>query len=198
MSGENDLSFACRCGAVTGHIENASPDIGDHLVCHCTDCQRFAKLCGAEERVLDQHAGTALFQSRCAAVKIDKGKEELACLHLTEMPTLRWYARCCETPMFNTYKNGRLPYVSTILGNTPVQARRALIGAPVGQLHVDEGRGSVGDVPRMSMPALIFHAAKRIAKDTLTGKRRQAALFDAETLLPIAEPERISPERQRL
>jgi hypothetical protein len=99
---ELDLSFSCRCGSVAGILIKPGPSVGDHVVCHCTDCQAFAKRLNAEDRILDLHAGTALYQGRCATMRLLGGRDLLACLHLTQKPTLRWYARCCDTPMFNT------------------------------------------------------------------------------------------------
>ena len=39
MDADNRLSFACACGTIAGTIHRATPDQGDHVVCHCTDCQ---------------------------------------------------------------------------------------------------------------------------------------------------------------
>ena len=117
------------------------------MVCHCADCQRFARRFDAAERMLDSHGGTALYQSRCARVRIESGRERLACIHLSEKPTLRWYALCCGTPMFNTWANGRVPYITTLLGNCDLEAVRRALGSPIGHLFVADapvhpGRGN--------------------------------------------------------
>ena len=137
MDADNRLSFACACGTIAGTIHPATPNQGDHVVCHCTDCQALPAFLGATERILDDAGGTALYQSRCARLEFARGSERLACLHLTDKPTLRWYAMCCDTPMFNTYATGRIPYVTTILANCEAAGRDRL-GPPLGHLFLED------------------------------------------------------------
>ena len=184
-----DLPFRCECGAVPGAIHDAGPDKGDHVVCHCTDCQNFARRFGKADRILDENAGTALYQSRCSSLEIREGLDNLRCLHLTEKPTLRWYTRCCETPMFNTYRNGRIPYVTTLVGNADPIAREAL-GPPLGHLFPADAPGDTSDLEPLSMGRLMWRATIRMAKDVLSGARRRSPLFDADRLEPVAKPER--------
>ena len=87
------MKFACQCGAVAGVIDKATPAEGDHVVCHCTDCRDLVRHFGKEASILDAYDGTALYQSRCARMHIHSGKENLAGLHMTDGPTLRWYAK---------------------------------------------------------------------------------------------------------
>ena len=193
MSAENaDLAFACACGTVSGVIRQAGPREGDHVVCHCRDCRRFATRFDAGNRVLDDHGGTALYQSRCARVFFHAGREKLGCLHLTDKPTLRWYARCCDTPMFNTYATGRIPYVTTILGNCDGARVADLLGRPIGHLFTAEAPVHPGGVPEMSMTRLMRRFLGRMARDIVSGDRRRSPLFDPKTLLPIAEPVRVA------
>ena len=104
-----DLAFSCACGTVTGVVKDVGPGEGDHVYCHCTDCQSVPKFLGAEDRILDEAGGTELYQTRCARLTFHSGKDQLAGLHMTDKPTLRWFAKCCDTPMFNTYANGSFP-----------------------------------------------------------------------------------------
>lgn len=183
-----DLPFSCRCGSVTGTLIDPGPRVGDYVVCHCTDCQAFAERLDAVDRVLDQNNGTALYQGRCATMRITKGREQLACLHLTEKPTLRWYARCCDTPMFNTYKNGRIPYITTVVANCEPDKRKRLLGPPIGHLFTGEARGDVSHLPHLSMARLMRRFFKRMVTDMISGDRRRTDLFDSGTLEPIAVP----------
>ena len=183
-----DLSFSCCCGLVAGTLVNPGPGVGDHVVCHCTDCQAFAERLNAVNRVLDQHNGTALYQGRCASMEISKGRDQLACFHLTEKPTLRWYARCCDTPMFNTYKNGHVPYITTVVANCEPDQQERLLGQPIGHLFIKEATGDVRHLRRLSMVTLMRRFFRRMVADMVTGDRRRAALFDPGTLEPIASP----------
>ena len=191
----SDLPFSCRCGAVKGVIEKAGPREGDFVVCHCTDCQTFANRFDAGDRVMDeQDAGTPLYQSRCARMRIESGVDELRCIHLTEEATLRWYAGCCDTPLFNSYKNGKIPYVTTLVGNCDAEARTRLLGEPIGHLFVDDDPACTGPVRRLSMNTLMRRFFVRMVKDIVSGDRRRSALFDPETLEPISTPTRPAKE----
>jgi hypothetical protein len=192
----SDLSFACDCGAVSGMLRGAGPDQGDHVICHCTDCQDLAHHLGHAVRVLDAHGGSALYQSRCARVEITSGRDQLACLHLTDKPTLRWYAHCCGMPLFNTYATGRIPYVTTQVSACDPATRDRLLGPPLGHLFTQDGIGDTSALPKMSMAALMWRFFPRMIKDLISGDRRRCALFDAATLAPIAEPHRLTSEER--
>ena len=185
------MKFACQCGAVAGVIDKATPAEGDHVVCHCTDCRDLVRHFGKEASILDTYDGTALYQSRCARMHIHSGKENLAGLHMTDGPTLRWYAKCCDTPMFNTYKNARIPYVTTLLANCDDAGRKAL-GEPIGHLFLDDVDADTSDLTPMSMNRLLRRFFPRILKDIVSGDRRRCELFDATTFEPIAEPALLS------
>ncbi|HET6526686.1 DUF6151 family protein [Sphingopyxis sp.] len=190
----SDLSFACDCGTVTGTLQVISGG-GDHVVCHCTDCQKLTHHLGHAERLLDAHGGTALYQTRCAHMRIDTGRDQLACLHLTDAPTLRWYAACCRTPLFNTFKNGKLPFI-TILIAACDPARRTVFGPPRGHLFTQDATGDASHLPKMGTPTLMRRFFVRAIKDIVSGDRRRSPLFDAKTLEPIAQPHRLTDEEK--
>ena len=194
----SDLAFACRCGAVSGTLLDVGPGQGDHVICHCTDCQDLTRHLGHSD-LLDAHGGSALYQSRCASMRIDTGRDRLACLHMTDKPTLRWYAACCGMPLFNTYANGRIPYITTQVAACDPARRGALTGPPLGHLFTQDGTGDTSALSKMSMGKLMRRFFPRMIKDMISGDRRRCALFDAETLEPIAPPHRLTAqERQAL
>ena len=192
----SNLGFSCACGAVSGTIAKATAAEGDFVYCHCSDCQSVPKYLGAQDRILEQAGGTALYQSRCARLSIASGKDRLAGLHMTDKPTLRWYATCCNTPMFNTYANGKIPYVTTLLANCD-DVGRAALGEPVGHLFLEDAPGETEGLKPLSMNALLRRFFKRMLKDIVSGDRRRNPLFDSETLQPIAPPYRLSEEERR-
>ncbi len=196
MDAPDTLPFACACGTITGAIEQARPDQGDRVVCHCRDCRDLVRHLGQGDRVLDANGGTDLYQSRCARVKIHGGGERLATLHMTEGKTLRWYAECCNAPLFNTYANGRLPYVTTLLANTDAAQRERLLGQPLGHLFIEQATGDASGLEPLSFAALMRRFFRRMIKDIVSGDRRRSALFDPQTLAPIAAPRRLTAEEQ--
>lgn len=189
------MTFSCACGTVAGFIADFGPKQGDYVYCHCTDCQAVPKLLGAEERVLERLGGTALYQTRCARVSFASGRDKLAGVHMTHQPTLRWYASCCDTPLFNTYANGKLPYTTILLANCD-KAGRAALGEPRGHLHLADASGETDDLKPMSMAALLRSFFKRLVKDIVSGDRRRNPLFDPKTLEPIATPRRLTPQER--
>ena len=192
----SDLSFACDCGTVTGTLRVTSGE-GDHVVCHCTDCQDLTHHLGHAERLLDAHGGTALYQTRCAHMRLDAGRERLACLHLTDAPTLRWYAACCRTPLFNTYANGKLPFITILTAACDPGRRDQAFGPLRGHLFTQDAIGDASQLPKMSMITLMRRFFARAIKDIVSGDRWRSALFDAKTLEPIATPHRLTGEERQ-
>jgi hypothetical protein len=190
----SSLQFSCHCGQVTGTLFDTGPNTGDHIVCHCGDCQNFARHLGAEERILQDFGGTELYQSRCAKMKLVTGAAKLACLHLTDQSTLRWYAACCRTPMFNTYANGRIPYLTTLVANCDPSLVKGILGPVVGHLFLPD---TAGDLPHMSMNKLMRRFFVRMVRDVFSGDRRRSALFDTKTLLPKSPPHRLTEAERR-
>jgi len=197
MASSSDLGFTCECGAVSGTLLHVGPDRGDHVICHCTDCQDLTRHLGQAARVLDAHGGSALYQSRCAAMTILSGRDRLACVHMTDKPTLRWYAACCGMPLFNTYANGRIPYITTQLAACDPAKRDRLTGPPLGHLFTADGSGDTAALPKMSMGRLMRRFFPRMIRDMLSGDRRRCELFDPETFEPIAVPYRMTAEERQ-
>jgi hypothetical protein len=191
----SDLSFACDCGAVSGALIDVGPGPGDHVICHCTDCQDLAHHLGQADRVLDAQGGSALYQTRCARLRLDTGRDRLACIHLTDAPTLRWYAGCCGLPLFNSYANGKLPFVTVQLAACD-PATRQRVGPLRGHLFLQDAIGDTSGLPKMRTATLMRRFFMRAIKDLIAGDRRRSPLFDPETLEPIAQPHRLTSEER--
>jgi hypothetical protein len=95
-------------------VADASPEAGNRCVCYCDDCQSFAHFLGRADEILDPHGGTDIFQMSSARLSFSAGIEDLACMRLTGSGMLRWYARCCMTPIGNTPSTNRVPFVGLI------------------------------------------------------------------------------------
>ncbi|MBX7481396.1 DUF6151 family protein [Qipengyuania qiaonensis] len=197
MSAPGTLPFACQCGTVTGAVLKAGPSEGDRVVCHCADCRDLVRHLRQEERVLDDLGGTDLYQSRCARVELHTGRDQLASLHMTSGKTLRWYASCCNSPLFNTYANGKVPYVTTILANTDGAQREALLGSPIGHVFPEQATGDASALTPMPFNRLMRRFFWRMIKDLLAGDHRRSALFDPKTLEPVVSPRRLTELEQK-
>ncbi len=90
--------------------------------------------------------------------------------------------------MFNTYKNGRIPYITTVVANCDVHERDLALGQPIGHLFLEEGHGDTRHLKRLSMAKLMRRFSRRMIIDMITRDRRRSELFDPVTLEPIVAP----------
>ncbi|WP_163132790.1 DUF6151 family protein [Agarivorans sp. Alg241-V36] len=97
-----DVELQCRCGQIKGQIKQVSPSAVKQLVCYCEDCRKFARHLSSEGASLNQYGGSELVLAAPAKVEITEGKQQLACLRLTQKGIYRWYSQCCNTPIANT------------------------------------------------------------------------------------------------
>lgn len=102
------LDVACRCGEVRGTVDYGL-GCGNHIRCHCDDCQRFARF--VDEDLLDDAGGTPILQVPLAALKVESGHDKLALVRLSETGMRRWYTTCCRTPVGNTMASPKVPFV---------------------------------------------------------------------------------------
>jgi hypothetical protein len=100
------LGFACRCGTLGGEVRDVSPAAYTHIVCHCADC-----------RAAYTHLGLAdpekvgILQTTQDRISITRGGDRLRVFRHTSRGALRWYAACCDTPLFYTPLKARLVHV---------------------------------------------------------------------------------------
>jgi hypothetical protein len=189
----SNLRYACQCGTVHGVLRNAGPRNGDRYVCHCHDCRDIVRLCGREADMLEDAGGVSLYLTRIGLFTLDAGKENLACIHLTDKPLLRWYAACCDTPLFHTVHSGWYPFVTVLDRICDVQSRGAVLGPPCGHIYPDSATEPLADdTPRASFARVMRRFIPRMLQDYLTGDFRRSPLFDRKTHRPIATPRRLT------
>lgn len=176
--------FQCRCGALKGEV--SQPHLAVRAVCYCGHCQAYARLLDSPVPVLDALGGTDVAATQARYVRFTSGEQSLACLSLSPNGLLRWYARCCNTPIANTPRDWRLPYVGllhTCLAN-PEPMERSF---PQVQMHVN--RASARGKPpvlRLSGMRAMLGLAPRLLAARLTGAYRQSPFFDQQGV-PRAE-----------
>ncbi len=104
-------ALRCNCGSFRAVLR---PPRGTRAVCYCHDCQAFAHYLGLPEGMLDEAGGTPVVAVRPRHVVVVAGAEHLACMSLTERGMLRWYTRCCNTPIGNTPRSMRQHYLGLV------------------------------------------------------------------------------------
>lgn len=179
--------FSCICGALHGRIAQQAIRSGTRLRSHCADCR-------AEELVLGQPdpdpAGVDLLQTTPDAITFDGGIECLGLLRLGPNGLLRWYATCCDTPLFNTLKTPKLPFVG-------IHSARLSKPDLLGPIRVE------GFVPRPGKnPAhkgagrMVVSLLTRMIAARLSGRWRETPLFDTDTGVPVATPRVLTREER--
>ena len=83
----SEFKLQCKCGQVQGLVRNFSVGRSTRAVCHCADCQTYAR--HLDERsdnsggTLDEFGGTDVLQMTPAQVTFHQGADQLRCLRLT-------------------------------------------------------------------------------------------------------------------
>ena len=112
MSVKKPLNFECGCGLVQVELSASGVAAGSHIQCYCKDCQTSARHLGYD---LPPHGGTELIQTTPDGITITAGVDQLAIQQLSPKGICRWYAKCCNTPMFNTLQRKTLPFAGIVV-----------------------------------------------------------------------------------
>ncbi|UJR82809.1 DUF6151 family protein [Sandaracinus amylolyticus] len=183
------LPIRCACGQLRGRIELV-PGGGQRVVCYCDDCQAYGRFLGRDD-VLDARGGTDLWQTRPSLVRITEGESELVCMRLSDRGMIRWYARCCRTPIANTMASASTPFVGMVhrcIGDE--RTRNEVLGAPIAGLM---GRFAIGGLPEGAAPTVrvgtIVRTLAMLARAALARGATPSPFFDARTKKPRVEPE---------
>ncbi len=187
-----DISLKCACGKVTGHVAKVKPNIGNHMVCYCNDCQAFARYLENPRGVLDANGGTDIFQTTPGRIIFSQGTEHLACIRLSPKGILRWYASCCSTPICNTGATPGLPFAGLIhsaLGDGVDGTPRGEIIGPVRTYGFTQF--ATGDADGLKTRGLLKMATRIIRMmigARLRSEHKHSPFFKPGSLEPISMP----------
>lgn len=196
-----DLAIRCTCGALQGVAHAVSARAGNHVVCHCDDCQAFAHFLGRAGDVLDAHGGTEIFQMSQANLAIDAGADRLACMRLTPRGLLRWYAGCCNTPIGNTLPTSKLPFVGVVHVCIQKPPGDGSLEAELGPIQLRAFRkfakGDTAGIPadRTPLPLVALRFAGLMLKWKLRGDSKRSLFFDRNDQ-PVVPPRVLSAEER--
>jgi len=104
------INIECSCGKVQGEIAVVKNDFF-HVHCLCCDCQNFASHLNNQDKILDKHGGTELFQTFPEYLTITKGNENIGCVQHNSKGIYRWHTNCCNMPIANTMTNAKMPFI---------------------------------------------------------------------------------------
>lgn len=175
----------CRCGHLQGMVR--LPAVACRAVCYCRDCQAYARHLDCV-RVLDPLGGTEVVATLPGRIRFTEGDDALACLSLSPRGILRWYAACCATPIGNTSRNAKVPYVGLVhicLGQPPSPEQS--FGPVRALVNTASAHGPVRAQPLATALALV-RPALAMAAARLGGGWRRTPFFDAATGRPVRDP----------
>lgn len=166
----------CQCGAFAGEVNHTQAAM--HAICYCTDCRAYAIHLEQSSRVLDALGGTEVIATQGRYIAITQGVQHLACLSLSPRGILRWYTSCCKTPIANTARDWRMPFVGLV--HTALKKPLGNAFPPV-QMYLNT-QSALGEAPTphlaQKIPLLRF--APKLLLTTLTGKYKQTPFFTAD------------------
>ncbi len=180
MGAAEPLRFACDCGILRGNLDASALRGGFRVVCYCPDCR-------AAELFLNRPdpapSPVDLFQTTPDRVQIDTGTECLGLFRLGPKGLFRWYATCCDAPMFNTLAKAGLPFVGLHSG-------RVAGAEPLGPVRGKSFVPTPGGRPKFEgSAAMTWGALNRMAAARLSGRWRRTPFFDTSTGEPTVRPQ---------
>jgi hypothetical protein len=163
--------------------------------CYCKDCRAFARFL-AVPGVLDAGGGTDVVAIAPAAVRFTSGSEHVASMSLSPKGLLRWYASCCRTPLGNTPRDPKLPYVGMV--TTCFDAAPQAVDAAFGPRNRIVLNTRSATAPVRSTPLAFAMGGLRILAGIIGARlrRERASPFFDGAGRPLREPEVISRERR--
>lgn len=192
------LGIRCRCGCLQGIARPRG--CVNRCLCYCDDCQAFARFLERQDEVLDAFGGTEILHLSQGEVSFTEGREELACLRLSETGTLRWYAACCSTPLGNTLPKRGFPVVGLV--RTCLDAEGDSLEATIGPIRMQVFTKYAVQAPApktRGLPGGMTRVLRIALRARLKRDHRQSPFFQPETGKPVVVPRVLSEaERARL
>lgn len=189
-----DHPLQCRCGTLKGLL--AHPGRNVRATCYCLDCQSYARHLGQAAQTLDAAGGTEVVATCARDLKLTAGVEQLACLSLMPQGLLRWYARCCRTPIANTPRDWRLPYAGVMHDCLGDAATRERAFGPVRmRVHTRSARTPVPAAPLGTL-AGVLRLMPRLLAARASGGYRETPFFTAAGA-PVQPPYVLTPQERQ-
>jgi hypothetical protein len=188
----SELPLRCTCGTLRGRARGVGRRRSNRLACYCKDCQAFAHFLGRARELLDAHGGTEIVQLPPARVELTQGSEQLACMRLSPRGLMRWYAKCCNTPLANTLPKANMPFCGLISAcwdpALDAEARDALLGPLRARVNGPGHRDAEGKLAEIDTFPLgtILHSIRVLAGGWIRGEHQPSPFFDYDQ--PRAQP----------
>lgn len=178
-----NLRLQCQCGALQGQVSQTERALRG--VCYCKDCRAYSHHLGQASIVHDALGGAEFVATQAPCVSLSGGTQQLACLSLSQKGLLRWYAKCCNTPIANTTRNWKFAYVGLL--HTCLKADAASYERAFPRLQMRVNTGSAKEAPpgmALSTIAALMGFMPRVLASGVNGSYRQTPFFTAPAGTP--------------
>jgi hypothetical protein len=124
-----------------------------------------------------------------AQIHFSQGLDALACMSLSDHGMLRWYASCCNTPIGNTPRDFKTPYVGLI--ESCLESGSPSLQESFGRvrmiLNTKYARVQIKSTPFGNLAAMLGLMTSVIGA-RLSGTYKRNPFFGAEAGTPVARP----------
>ena len=188
----------CRCGTLKGYVSH--PERVSRGVCYCKDCQAYAHFLGKTGDILDEMGGTDVIATLPKYLTFTQGFEALACMSLTEKGMLRWYARCCNTPIGNTPRDFKVSFVGLV--HTCLEDPSRTLESSFGPVRMRVNTRNAKGRPKsmlISTVASVLRFSISLVHARLDGSYKRTPFFAPDRGTPVISPKVLtSSERDRV
>jgi hypothetical protein len=132
-----------------------------------------------------------LFQTDPDKIEVTQGIENLECLTLSPKGLLRWYAGCCNTPMFNTPRSAKVPLVAVV---TDIAEDPRIFGSVIYDSFLKDSKGKLKS---SGVSKVIYRFLKRALASRISGRWKKTPFFIIPENIPLDKPFVISKEQKR-
>jgi hypothetical protein len=194
------IALGCKCGKVSGQVEDVAPERVNRVLCYCDDCRAYLHFLERSD-LLEDHGGTDIVQVDSGTVRFTAGQDELRCMRLSPKGMTRWYCGSCHTPVGNTVA-AAVPFVGIVRSclDAGVSQAGSSAEAVLGRAESCNAKWAVHGTPvgahRSASLALIARTAKLLLRWKLSGRSKSTPYFDPATGRPRREP-RVLTEGER-
>ena len=139
--------------------------------------------------MLNGLGGTEIVATLPKHVHFTQGLEALACMSLSDRGLLRWYASCCNTPIANTPRDFKTPYVGLIHSCLAKDAPSLddSFGPVRMVLQTKSVKGKVKSTP-VSNVVTLLKIMKAVVATRISGNYKLNPFFVEDSGTPIRQP----------
>ncbi len=134
--------------------------------------------------LMDDWGGSEVLQMTPARIELSQGADQLACVRLSPKGLMRWYARCCSTPIANTMASAGMAFAGVLVAlvDLPADAhtRDEALGPMTARVNGRARLSGVQGAPKLALfPLLtIARALRLMIGGKLRGEHQPSPFFD--------------------